>query len=491
MSTTWCNNILNVQVHQTGTKAKIQCLLILFLFLFINAQRVNDSLQVDVDHLTNACIRIPVIVTDRVNLVHELTIKLAGPKCKDNGLGVYQLDTYRYLNNTFEFLSSTQLPDGVNYGPRSCSMSVNSSYVFVICFHQPRKGDELIDFNKGNLTSCKATIFVYDVITWQLRKFDFPLKPGYCATSASQDSFVDCRHGKFLATSSYSSNRQNGRRGTYVYIFDQHMNMLTSNEVSTFYGEANIQSYGDCQFKVYIRSSGDNKSPYLQEVLMFYDGSSLVCVSNKSSTWHTPFNNGWVYTHPNVLKTYEAFGAANFPAFAPFDYGRYAGESVKFNNSYVGITTNYSNTNGRFVPLFVNKFNEKIKSEPIFGLSHIAYACGVYIKDTVLLLIETDACQNTGIYPCVKRVGIDLLNRPIKWVGKNQNQIDSIVGTVTASRQRVAPEPIFSTLAIVIINLCIVTLGLCVWVTTKLLLRTKKRPHRWLNRVKVLFKGRR
>nr|AUS29616.1 TM-glycoprotein [Ball python nidovirus 1] len=487
-------DVYHVQVYQSGTKAgKVTCLLILCLASFIfgaNSQRVQDSVDLNVNHKILACTRIPVIATDRQNLVHELTIRIDNPRCNDNGLGVYQLDTYRYQNNVYEYVKSNQLPDGVNSSPRSCSLSVNSSHVFVICFNQIFNGDELVDFNKGKLLKCNGTIFVYDVYDWGLRQFHFQLEENYCATSASQDAFVECRHGTFLATSSNSHLRQLGDKGTFVYVFDQYLVMLSKIKASTYLGEANIQSLGSCQFILRIRASGDKKSPYLSEVVLEYDGVRLKKLTQGDSDWHTPFNAvGWVFQHPVMYprNPYSAFGAANFPAYAPYDYGYYPSESVIFGKSYFGITTNFSNTNGRFVPLFVYKINEKIKSEKIFGFSHIAYANGVYIKDTVILLIETDSCLDTGLYPCVKRVMIDLLDRPCQRVGKIEIKIpDSFNGTT--SQVRVTSKPIFSALAIAIVNLCLVTLGLCVWVITKLLLKFKLRPSRCLSWMTSPFK---
>nr|QFU19709.1 putative transmembrane protein [Serpentovirinae sp.] len=495
MSFSVSDNDHDVQIYQTGTKAsKIKCLLTLWFLSLVsltNAQQVQDTVELKVNHKINACTRIPVIVTDRENLVHELTIKINNPSCNDNGLGVYQLDSFRFSDGLYEFLVSNQLPDGENYSPRSCSLSVNSSHVFIVCFNQPfnRNDNNLVDFNKGILTKCNATIFVYDVIFWQLRQFHFKLEENYCATSASQDAFVECRYGTFLATSSYSHGKQSGVKGTFVYIFDQHLKMLTKIQASTYYGEANIQSMGNCAFKLRIRSSGDKKSPFLTEVTLSYNGSTLTVSSNTDSEWHTPFNSdGWVFKYPFVYPSTlkSSFGTANFPAYAPVDYGRYPGESVIFEKSYFGITTNFSNTNGRFVPMFVYKINEKIKSEKIFGFSHIAYANGVYFKDRVLLLIETDSCQDTGLFPCVKRVMLDLLNRPILRMEQVINTtLDSINGTT--SQVRVASKPEISALAIVIVNLCIVTLGLCAWVITKLFLRYKFRPFKWLIWMKSPF----
>nr|QFU19782.1 putative transmembrane protein [Serpentovirinae sp.] len=483
-----------VQMQQANAKAEqVKCLLIcllLNLFYVVDGQQVTDTVFVQPNHTTTGCVRIPVIVTDRGQYVHELTIKMDNPACKDNGLGVYQLDTYRYEENVYEFISSHQLPDGSGYSPRSCSLSANTTHVFIICFHQLKAGKNLKDFNDGKLLKCNATIFVYDVDNWQLRQFKFQLEEGYCATSASQDAWVECRHGRFLATSSYSSNRQQGKKGNYVYIFDEHLVMLSKFNVSVNYGEANIRASGNCEFKLAIRSSGDNKTPYLREVTLFYNGSQLINRSSGVSDWHTPYNwNGWVFRHPTPYGTVStAFGTANFPAYAPVDYGRYPGESLRFNNSHYGITTNATNTNGRFAPLFVYKINNVIKSEKIFGLSHIAYACGVYIKDTVWLLIETDSCYDPGIYPCVKRILIDLQHRPIKRMGNYLDNLDSIHGTPEISTRRVAHEPKIDALAIVIVNLLLIILGLCVWVITKLFLKHKLRPHRWLNRVKILFK---
>nr|AII00831.1 putative HN protein [Python nidovirus] len=488
-------NYHHVQVYKQGTdKNQVKCLLILWLvnlIAYTYGQRVLDSVDLKVNHKINACNRIPVIATDRENLVHELTIKIDNPSCNDNGLGVYQLDTYKYQDNIYEYITSNQLPDGEASSPRSCSLGVNSSHVVIICFNQifNYKDNQLVDFNEGGLIKCNATIFVYDVNNWQLRKFYFELKESYCATSASQDAFVECRHGTFLATSSYSHPRQKSEHGTYVYIFDQYMNMLTSIKASNFQGEANLQSEANCAFKLRIRSSGDNKSPYLAEVLLTYDGVALKISATSTSDWHPPiYVQHYGLEYPLKVSTIrEGFGAANFPAYAPVDYGRYPFESVVFEKSYFGITTNFSNTNGRFVPMFVYKINEKIKLEKIFGFSHIAYANGVYIKDTVVLLIETDSCQDTGLFPCVKRVMIDLLNRPCQRVGKSETKIlDSFNGTT--SQVRVTSEPRISALAIAIVNLFLVTLGLCVWVTTKLLLNYKPRSFRWLSRMKSPFK---
>nr|QJQ82377.1 ORF7 [Carpet python nidovirus 1] len=483
-----------VQMQQSSAKAEqVKCLLIcllLNLFYAVNGQQVTDTVFVQPNHTTTGCVRIPVIVTDREQYVHELTIKMDNPACRDNGLGVYQLDTYRYEENVYEFISSHQLPDGSDYSPRSCSLSANTTHVFIICFHQLKAGKNLIDFNEGKLLRCNATIFVYDVDTWQLRQFKFQLEEGYCATSASQDAWVECEHGGFLATSSYSSTRQKGEKGNYVYIFDEHLVMLSKFKIRINYGEVNIRASGNCEFKLAIRSSGDNKTPYLREVTLFYNGSQLIFRSSVVSDWHTPYNwNDWVFRHPKPHRiASEAFGTANFPAYAPVDYGRFPGESLRFKNSHYGITTNATNTNGRFAPLFVYKINNVIKSEKIFGFSHIAYACGVYIKDTVWLLIETDSCYDPGIYPCVKRILIDLQHRPIKRMGNYLNNLDSIHGTPETSTRRVAHEPKIVALAIVIVNLLLIILGLCVWVVTKLFLNCKLRPHRWLNRVKILFK---
>ncbi|QGW58080.1 TM-glycoprotein [Morelia viridis nidovirus] len=495
MSFTGSFKFSHVQMQQANAKTKqVKCLLIYLLinlFYQVDSQQVMDTVFVQPNHTSTGCVRIPVIATDRKHYVHELTIKMNNIACKDNGLGVYQLDTYRYEENVYEFISSRQLPDGSDYSPRSCSLSANSTHVFIICFHQLKAGKNLADFNDGKLLKCNATIFVYDVDNWQLRQFKFQLQEGYCATSASQDAWVECRYGRFLATSSYSSNRQKGQKGNYVYIFDEYLVMLSKFNVSVNYGEANIRATGNCEFILAIRSSGDNKTPYLREVKLYYNGSHLVNRSMGLSDWHTPFNwYKWVYQHPyTVTSKPTSFGTANFPAYSPFDYGRCVGESSIFNNSYYGITTNATNTNGRFVPLFVYKINNTIKSERIFGLSHIAYACGVYIKDTVILLIETDSCQDAGIFPCVKRIVIDLLHRPINRVGKVlTTTLDSTHGTTTISTQRVAHEPKLDTLAVIIVNLLLIILGLCVWVITKLFLRFKLRPHRWLNRVKILVK---
>lgn len=466
------------------------CLLISFVTI-TDGQRVADTAFVLSNHTTTSCTRIPVIATDRSQYVHELTININNADCKDHGLGKYQLDTFKFEDNVYEFIGSHQLPDGSDYSPRSCSLSANTTHVFSICFHQPHAGTHLVDFNDGKLLRCNATIFVYDVYTWQLRHFKFQLQEGYCATSASQDAWVECKYGIFLATSSYSSNYQNFGRGTYVYIFDENLVMLSKFNVSVNYGEANIRAIGDCEFILAIRSSGDNKTPYLREVKLYYNGSQLINRSIGLSDWHTPFNwHQWVFQHPYTVSTNNtAFGTANFPAYSPFDYGKYVGESPLFNNSYYGITTNATNTNGRFAPLFVYKINNTIKSERIFGLSHIAYACGVYFKDTVILLIETDSCQDAGIFPCVKRIMIDLLHRPTNRADKVlTTTLDSTLGTTTISIQRVAHEPKLDTLAVIIVNLLLIILGLCVWVITKLFLRFKLRPHRWLNRVKILFK---
>lgn len=484
----------HVQMQQANAKAEqVKCLLtclLINLFYQVDSQQVMDTVFVQPNHTTTGCVRIPVIATDREQYVHELTIKMNNLACKDNGLGIYQLDTYRFEYNVYEFISSRQLPDGSDYSPRSCSLSANTSHVFIICFHQLKAGKNLADFNDGKLLKCNATIFVYDVANWQLRQFKFQLQEGYCATSASQDAWVECRHGRFLATSSYSSNRQQGEKGNYVYIFDENLVMLSKFNVSVNYGEANIRASGNCEFKLAIRSSGDNKTPYLREVTLFFNGSQLINRSSGVSDWHTPYNwNGWVFRHPTPYDTVStAFGTANFPAYAPVDYGRYPGESLRFNNSHYGITTNATNTNGRFAPLFVYKINNVIKSEKIFGLSHIAYACGVYIKDTVWLLIETDSCHDPGIYPCVKRILIDLQHRPIKRMGTFLNNLDSIYGTPEISTRRVASEPKIDALAVIIVNLLLIILGLCVWVITKLFLKCKLRPHRWLNRMKKPFK---
>nr|QJQ82297.1 ORF7 [Carpet python nidovirus 1] len=484
----------HVQLQEPATTNEVKYLLICLLLSLVNlanTQRVSDTVVVSSNHTTTSCTRIPVIASDRSQYVHELTININNAECKDNGLGVYQLDTFRFEDNFYEFIGSQQLSDGSDYSPRSCSLSANTTHVFAICFHQPHAGTHLVDFNNGQLLKCNATIFVYDVVTWQLRQFKFQLQEGYCATSASQDAWVECQYGIFLATSSYSSNKQKNLKGTYVYIFDENLVMLSKFNVSVNHGEANIRATGNCEFILAIRSSGDNKTPYLREVKLYYNGSHLINRSTGLSDWHTPFNwHNWVYQYPyTITSNATSFGTANFPAYSPFDYGRYAGESPIFNNSYYGITTNATNTNGRFVPLFVYKINNTIKSEKIFGLSHIAYACGVYVKDTVILLIETDSCQDAGIFPCVKRIIIDLLHRPINRVGKViKTTLDSTHGTTTISIQRVVREPKLDTLAVIIVNLLLIILGLCVWVITKLFLRYKLRPHRWLNRVKILFK---
>nr|YP_009755850.1 putative glycoprotein [Bellinger River virus]AXP11713.1 putative glycoprotein [Bellinger River virus] len=410
---------------QTETRRHEKVKLLLTLFLcHCNAQQITDSIQVSSKHQTTGCIRIPVIATDRVRHVHELSISIQSPTCADHGHGKYQLDTFSYENNTVNLTHREQLPDRNNSSPRSCSIVANSTNVIATCFQQQHKNGQLLDFNTGVLTSCVATIHSYNISTWKLQQFDFKTEFKKCATSAGQDAFVSCKNKTYFTTSTY------GASGTALYLFDSSFNELNRvNVTSTSRSESTIVNISECQLTLLTRAASDQAYPNLKAWHYIIRNSSLVQTSTSISAWTTPFNwEGWTFQHQSNLnlrnqKHTTNFGTANWPVTTPSDYGSNKFESKEHSNKFWGISTNSNNTNGRFKPVLVQGVNNISTSvQPIFGFSHIAYASGILVKDTVWIIFETDSCKDQGKFPCIKRLFIDLLERPVTTVVDLLNQ---------------------------------------------------------------------